>query len=59
MKFVSGDAVTFLAADLQDDPKTIFKMVKKWIEGNELTISQDLQGKILFSPRYYQIYIIY
>ena len=40
MKIVTGDAVTFLAADLQDDPLIIKKMVKKWIQGNKLIICE-------------------
>ena len=45
MKFVSGDVVTFLAADLQDHPNVILKMAKKWIDGNELIISQRSSRK--------------
>lgn len=40
MKFIKGDAVTFLAADLQDDPLIINTMVKKWIQGSKLVICE-------------------
>lgn len=43
MNFSSGDAVTYLAADLQDPPELVKNMYDKWTEGNK----QD----IIFSVR--------
>jgi dolichol-phosphate mannosyltransferase len=35
MHYATGDAVTYLAADLQDPPELVPEMYKKWIEGNK------------------------
>src|SRR5215207_5130845 len=34
-KFVTGDAFTILAADLQDPPEQILPMVEQWLRGHK------------------------
>jgi polyisoprenyl-phosphate glycosyltransferase len=38
MNYTTGDAITFLAADLQDPPELITQMYDKWIEGGKKDI---------------------
>jgi glycosyltransferase involved in cell wall biosynthesis len=38
LNYASGDAYTFIAADLQDPPELIPQMYDKWIEGNKKDI---------------------
>lgn len=39
LQFVQGDCFIFLAADLQDPPDIILKMIKKWKAGSKFTIA--------------------
>lgn len=38
MNYTTGDAITFLAADLQDPPELIPQMYDKWVEGRKRDI---------------------
>ena len=38
LNYATGDAYTFIAADLQDPPELIPQMYKKWLEGNKKDI---------------------
>ena len=42
MRFVTGDCFTILAADLQDPPELILKMVDKWRAGAKFTICERI-----------------
>lgn len=58
--YCTGDCLLFLAADLQDPPELIPRMVKKWIEGNKYVIAtrenrhDPLTSKI-FAKIYYKL----
>ena len=58
LRFVSGDSVAFLAADLQDPPELIVEMVDRWLAGSRYVICErmsrdDPLGSRLFSRLYY------
>ena len=58
--YCTGDCLLFLAADLQDPPELIPRMVKKWTEGNKYVIAtrenrhDPLTSKI-FAKIYYKL----
>jgi len=59
-QYVTGEAFTMLAADLQDPPELILKMVEQWIAGNKFVICErenrhDPFLKILLSSIFYKI----
>lgn len=45
MQQASGDAMIYLASDLQDPPSLIPKLVEKWEEGNKIVIGEKLSSK--------------
>lgn len=58
--FVTGDAFTIIAADLQDPPEQIVAMVERWLAGAKFVISvrasrQDPAVTKLFAWLYYRI----
>jgi len=58
LRYVTGDAVIFLAADLQDPPELIIRMVEAWQAGNKFVICErstrdDGALKNLFSKIFY------
>lgn len=58
MKYVENQAVTFLAADLQDDPNEIYNMAIEWKKGSRLVICEretrnDPFASSIFSKIYY------
>lgn len=63
MNFASGDAVVFLAADLQDPPELIPQMYDEWVLGNKrdlvLCVRQSRSDPFLsklFSAGFYKIF---
>ncbi|MBM7866624.1 glycosyltransferase [Heliobacterium gestii] len=59
-RFVTGDCFIVLAADLQDPPELILKMVRKWLEGHKYVIAvrearQDPFLTTLFARFYYRV----
>lgn len=63
MSFATGDAVVFLAADLQDPPELIPQMYEEWLAGNKrdlvLCVRQSRSDPILsklFSAAFYKIF---
>lgn len=44
-KYVTGDAFTVLAADLQDPPEMVFKMAQEWLLGHKFVICERLSRK--------------
>lgn len=63
MNFASGDAVVFLAADLQDPPELIPQMYDEWVLGNKrdlvLCVRQSRSDPFLsklFSAAFYKIF---
>ena len=59
-QYVTGDAFTMLAADLQDPPELILEMVDKWVGGSKFVICEretrhDPILKICFSLIFYKI----
>jgi glycosyltransferase involved in cell wall biosynthesis len=58
--YVSGDAFTLLAADLQDPPKQLLLMVDEWLKGSKFVISarrtrEDPAASKLWAWLYYRI----
>lgn len=58
LKYVDGDAFTFLSADLQDPPELIVKMVEQWLQGSKYVVCartsrQDPIVSKMFSKLYY------
>jgi dolichol-phosphate mannosyltransferase len=58
--YVTGNAFTILAADLQDPPIQIFYMVEHWLKGNKFVVSARAKRKdppltSLFSWLFYRI----
>lgn len=45
MKQATGDAMIYLASDLQDPPAYIPKFIKKWEAGNKVVIGEKLASK--------------
>lgn len=45
MQQATGDAMIYLASDLQDPPVYIPKFIKKWEEGNKIVIGEKLASK--------------
>ena len=43
-----GDAVIYLASDLQDPPELIPEFIKKWEEGNKTVLAQKTSSKESF-----------
>ena len=63
MNFATGDAVVFLAADLQDPPELIPRMYDEWVLGNKrdlvLCVRQSRSDPFLsklFSAAFYKIF---
>ena len=59
-KFVTGDAFMSLAADLQDPPSLIIKMVDYWLDGEKFVICERLTRQDplitkLYSKIYYKL----
>lgn len=60
LSIATGDAATFISADLQDPPKIILKMVKEWESGADsvIAVRKDREESIIqkfFSNTYYRI----
>ena len=45
MQQASGDAMIYLASDLQDPPSLIPELIKKWEEGHKIVIGEKLSSK--------------
>ncbi len=45
MQQASGDAMIYLASDLQDPPSLIPKLIEKWEEGNKIVIGRKTTSK--------------
>jgi dolichol-phosphate mannosyltransferase len=60
LQFVTGDCFVNLAADLQDPPELILKMVDRWLQGTKFIISKrtsrtDPAGSKLFAFIFYKL----
>lgn len=60
LRFVTGDCMVALAADLQDPPELIVQMVEKWRAGSKFTICTRISREDpfiskLFSATYYRL----
>ncbi len=64
LRFVSGDAFTFLSADLQDPPELVVQMVDKWLAGSKYVVCareerKDPLTSRIFSYFYYVLLRIF
>ena len=50
LKYVTGDAIVIIDADLQDPPELIPEMLKLWENGNEVITSTTFLSTSLKSP---------
>ena len=60
LKFVTGGAFSFLAADLQDPPELILEMADHWLSGSKFVICarntrSDPLAKKIFANLYYKV----
>jgi dolichol-phosphate mannosyltransferase len=60
LRYVSGDAFAFLAADLQDPPSLVVEMADRWLAGSKFVIAEretrdDPALSRLFSRVYYYL----
>ena len=53
LKFVSGDAFMFLAADLQDPPRLVLEMVDTWLAGSKFVICERITRADPFVSKIY------
>ena len=59
LRFVTGDAFTVLAADLQDPPRLIPEMVDHWLDGSKFVICERIKrGDPLISRLFSRLYYI-
>jgi dolichol-phosphate mannosyltransferase len=60
LRFVKGDAFTFLSADLQDPPALIIQMADRWLQGEKYIVCareqrRDPLASRFFSALYYKL----
>ncbi|MFO1305810.1 MAG: glycosyltransferase family 2 protein [Burkholderiales bacterium] len=60
LRYVTGDAFAFLAADLQDPPSLVVEMAERWLAGSKFVIAEretrdDPAMSRLFSRIYYYL----
>lgn len=58
--YATGDCITVLAADLQDPPEQILKMIEEWKKGSKYTLSRRVKrsdpfSTIIFANMYYKM----
>lgn len=61
LKYVTGDAIVIIDADLQDPPETIGEMLKLWEDGNEIIYGKrksrkgESRFKLLTAKMFYKV----
>jgi len=57
MHHAAGDAIICMAADLQDPPSLIAKLVESWQAGNDIVWAAIADAEILIYRRFFQTFL--
>jgi dolichol-phosphate mannosyltransferase len=58
MQYCKGDAVVFMAGDMQDPPELISDMISKWKDGNDVVwaVRENIEGISVFSKFFSRLF---